>query len=503
MDPTFLSNLSILEILFPLPIVYLLLYVIYQRYFHPLAKYPGPFLNSLTDLAKFSYFWSLDIDKKIEKLHQKYGPVVRIAPNELSFWGPNAVAPIYKSGRTMIKSRFFDGFTTFKPNLFGTRDEDLHALRRRQMAHGFSTASLVAMEPIFDRHIRNLRKKLNVCSESGSEFDLKRLFAFYTYDILGQLAFSADFNSQQRDDDKLLPPINDHILLGSLYGALPSLLPYSMKFATYLPIPWVQGLIRNRLKIRNTVTKCVADELEAKKSNDCTKTLLSQLIAAKDPETGEKLTPVDISSEAFGFLVAGSHTTSGTLTLLFYHLLHHPEVYQRLKEELDQKLEYCLDGSYSFTGLESKLPYTMACIRENFRLTPVFTMPLTRTVVPENGIEVDGCLLPRGTNASICNYALHHNPEIWGPDHNTFDPSRWLSEGYAKDKLNYLMPFGMGHRMCIGRNIATINVLKALTALIRCYEFEAVDMEEELKVVTVGIGEKEGPLLCRVKARKE
>lgn len=73
-------------------------YIIYQRYLHPLARFPGEFAASLTDFTKASYFWSLSIDKKILSLHEKYGPVVRIAPNELSFWDPEALSAIFKSG---------------------------------------------------------------------------------------------------------------------------------------------------------------------------------------------------------------------------------------------------------------------------------------------------------------------------------------------------------------------------------------------------------------------
>jgi benzoate 4-monooxygenase len=63
------------------------------------------------------------------------------------------------------------------------------------------------------------------------------------------------------------------------------------------------------------------------------------------------------------------------------------------------------------------------------------------------------------------------------------------------------MPFGMGHRACIGRNIAMINIVKVLTVLLRCYEVEAVDKEEILQTVTVGIGEEDGPLWCRIKQK--
>lgn len=258
---------------------------------------------------------------------------------------------------------------------------------------------MTGMEAVFDRHALNLRAKLERYADTGEIFDLKTIFAFYAYDILGELAFSTQFNSQMRDDPEELPPINDHIFLASLYGSLPSLLPYSMRWSRYLPIPWLQGLLRSRLKIRDTVSECVGKEMREQKDRpDRNKNLLTQLIAAKDPETGARLTEVDVCSEAFGFLVAGSHTTSGTLTLLFYHLLHNPDVYKRLMEELELELPALDSGAHPYTGLENRLPFIMACIRENFRCTPVFTMPLVRTiaVTKAEGMEIEGELIPQG-----------------------------------------------------------------------------------------------------------
>ncbi|CDM34511.1 hypothetical protein DTO013E5_5013 [Penicillium roqueforti] len=476
-----------------------LVYLIYQRFLHPLAKYPGPFLAAFTDFNKFSLFLSLRIDQRIFSLHQKYGPIVRIAPNELSFWNPEAVAPIYKSGKAMVKSPFFDGFKTFNPSLFGNRDEKVHALRRRQMAHSFSTSSLTDMESIFDRHVENLRRKLDKYAVSGDQFDLKDLIAFYGYDVIGELAFNLDFHSQEKDDPENLPPINDHILLGCLYGSLPGILPWSMNLSKYLPFSWLRKLLGSRQKIRSTVAQCVED----KTSESSGKTLLTNLQKAKDPETGEELSNIEINSEAFGFLVAGSHTTSGTLTLFFHHLLHNPDVRRRLEEEICQKLPIIEHGAYPFPGLEKMLPFMTACIRENFRHSPVFTMPLTRTVMDHAGMIIDGERIPRGVNVSISNYSLHHNPSIWGPDHDEFNPDRWLaSDGTAQDKLQYLMHFGVGHRMCIGRNIATISIVKIITTLFRSYDFDVMDKDERLDVMTVGIGEKEGPLWCRVSWRE-
>lgn len=271
------------------------------------------------------------------------------------------------------------------------------------MAHSFSTASLISMEEIFDRHVMQMRDKLDRYAESGEKVNLKKIIAFYAYDVLGELAFDTQFESQAKDDESNLPPINDHIFLGCLYGSLPSFLPYSMKLSGFLPIPWLQTLNRSRQSIRNTVARCVSTmfgetlENDEKKSN----TLLSQLMKAKDPETGKKLTVTEISSEAFGFLVAGSHTTSGTLTLLFYHLLHDSEIYSQVVEEMRRELPLLEQGAYPYTGLEAKLPYMTACMRENFRHTPVFTMPLTRQVMSQGGTVIAGTEVPAGVSIQM------------------------------------------------------------------------------------------------------
>lgn len=141
--------------------------------------------------------------------------------------------------------------------------------------------------------------------------------------------------------------------------------------------------------------------MEEKTSGSSEKTLLTNLKLAKDPETGKGLSNVEISSEAFGFLVAGSHTTSGTLTLFFYYLFHNPDVRHRLEDELCQKLPIIEHGAYAFPGLEKVLPFMTACIRENFRHTPVFTMPLTRTVMERTGLVVDRERIPQGVSTFL------------------------------------------------------------------------------------------------------
>lgn len=101
-----------------------LLYVVYQRYLHPLAKYPGPFLASVTDLWQAHQFFTLQQPYNLTKLHEKYGPVVRYGPDKLSVTYESAVPIIYqKSARSMPKTEFYDAYGAAHPNVFGMRDE--------------------------------------------------------------------------------------------------------------------------------------------------------------------------------------------------------------------------------------------------------------------------------------------------------------------------------------------------------------------------------------------
>lgn len=101
-------------------------YIIYQRFFHPLAAYPGPFWASITDVWQVSQFLSLNQPYYLTELHEKHGPFVRYGPDKLSITAEEAVPLIYqKGGRNMPKTEFYDAYGAKIPNVFGMRDESV------------------------------------------------------------------------------------------------------------------------------------------------------------------------------------------------------------------------------------------------------------------------------------------------------------------------------------------------------------------------------------------
>ncbi|KAJ5549420.1 hypothetical protein N7513_006654, partial [Penicillium frequentans] len=456
----------------------ILIYVVYMRFLHPLSKYPGPLLATLTNGYKAYYVYNLRLHEKLLELHMQYGPVVRVGPNHLHLWEGEAIAPIYKGGRKMGKSDFYNAFTAFNPNLFGGTNEDIHSLRRRQLSHGFSQASVQKLEPLIEGQMKGLIDKLRAFAKTGEVFDFKSVLSLYVLDILGEVAFSKPFGVQAKGKSDELHAINDHLLLAGVIGELP-FQDLWKTLARMSPVPWMRQLVKSRNNLKEICSRCVKFKINNPSERP---DLLKSLVEAVDPESGSRLTEQEINSEAFAVLVAGSHSTSGTLTLLLWHLTHNPDILEAVTQELHEKLPPLPDNqiSYGIEGLEASLSYTMACVRENFRMNPVFNMPLWRRVGYPGGIEIAGHHIPEETSVCISNHVLHHNPDIWGADHDEYIPDRWLDEKYNKEKGKFLIPFSIGHRMCIGRNLAMTNILKTITTLLMRFDFEPVGKERRV-----------------------
>jgi hypothetical protein len=92
-----LSVGQIAQIAIVLPLGYVFLGAIYRRYFHPLSKYPGPFFASITRWWMVTQIFEAKHERNIRALHKKYGPIVRIAPNEVVISDPEAVKTIYST----------------------------------------------------------------------------------------------------------------------------------------------------------------------------------------------------------------------------------------------------------------------------------------------------------------------------------------------------------------------------------------------------------------------
>ncbi|KAK0352567.1 hypothetical protein LTR02_017322 [Friedmanniomyces endolithicus] len=237
------------------------------------------------------------------------------------------------------------------------------------------------------------------------------------------------------------------------------------------------------------------------------KDMLGCIMSATEEKTGEPPTVPQTLVDAFTLLVGGTHTvskvTGNTLHCLFANLARSPGSLERFVAEVDERLPPLKpdQGAYGITGLEEKLDFVNACIKENFRKDAVATFNMPRSVPPE-GAMIDGHFVPGDTQCSVNIHAFHHNPAIWGLDQNLFNPNRY-SQARDKDLSSLVMPFSVGQRNCVGQNLARTNVIRMATTLLRAYEFDFLRTEEPMFMACHGDSDLRTPVMVKVQRRGE
>jgi hypothetical protein len=170
----------------------------YNVFWHPLRGFPGPLLFRATGMAKAYYMVSGDLPFRVKAMHDIYGPVVRIAPNELSFISTSAWRDIYgsRSGGELSKYHSFYRVDDMAPQHIISADKGPHSMLRRLLAQGFSERSMLAQKPIIGAFVDLLMNRLRERASGDTEaVDLNRWFNFATFDIIGQLTFGSDFGN--------------------------------------------------------------------------------------------------------------------------------------------------------------------------------------------------------------------------------------------------------------------------------------------------------------------
>ena len=190
--------------------------------------------------------------------------------------------------------------------------------------------------------------------------------------------------------------------------------------------------------------------------------LLTLLMRARDPETGEGLSEEDVRSNILTFIAAGHETTANCLTWSVFLLSQSPEWYERVCVEAEREL----NGDSE--GLADRLVDTRAVLDEANRLYP----PITAISRAANGAdELAGHAIKSGTLIVIAPYVLHRHRTLWD-EPNRFDPTRFV--GHARESISRFafLPFGGGIRTCIGASFAMQEASIVLAKLVQNFRLD-------------------------------
>lgn len=198
--------------------------IVTNVFFHPLSKVPGPLL------AKFTTYYIILLDlvgnrtTTIHSLHEKFGPVVRVGPDELSFSEPSIVKELYGQGTPYLKAKWYDYFNWKPGGIFSIRPRKESATRRKLLSHAFSQSAFLAAEGSVHDLISKLVKRLE--QRSGKSVDALQEFRRLSLDVIGQLFMGQSFHAL---DDGRAPEYLTW--LDHAFPPIKVLLPY-LPFAT-------------------------------------------------------------------------------------------------------------------------------------------------------------------------------------------------------------------------------------------------------------------------------
>ncbi|KAI9686690.1 MAG: hypothetical protein M1820_010577 [Bogoriella megaspora] len=428
-------------------ITYVVGSLLYNIFFHPLRKFPGPRLAAASVLPCFWYLLKGSQVRWVHSLHEKYGPVVRVGPDELSYADGRAWKDI-NGHRTGGKASFHKDLRHYAPdsplhpgvkNMIQNNDED-HARVRRIFSNAFSDQALKKQELLFLEYVDLFRDKIG---EKGSaKFDLVWMLNCTTFDIMGDLTFGEPLG----------------LLQGSKYIGWVKIIFKNIKsaaftrIAVYYPIlkPLVKWTMATDLqKTRSTHLKHSFDRVDRRLEKESAKPDIWALTEREDADGKPVLSVPEMHMNSNLFMLAGTETTATLLSGLNYFLLKNPAKMDILVREI--RGNFTSDDDMSLERLV-QLKYLNACLEEALRMYPPVPVGLGR-IVPADGAMIGDQWVPGGATVSVAQYATYHSATNFRlPD--TFIPERWFDPAFDTDFKAAMQAFSYGPRNCLGKNLA-------------------------------------------------
>jgi hypothetical protein len=428
---------------------------------------PGPRVYILTKWRLAYDDWKGIRTKTIYQLHQKYGPVVRIGPNELSFNSLSALKTIYGAGSGFERTSFYRMFDVYgHQNLFTFASVKAHSERKKLLNHAYSRTSILkvsaaAIEEKAWEFMRLLETEPETASETFSSLH------YYSLDNITHFLYGTELGATS----SLTGSAWDRKMLDDVLDPSRRKLAW---FATHLPryTKWLMsrtgfsenivarlgllpqkkptvytGIRKHALAAWEDFSKSPLDVKTAAR----TSTIIGHLWENHVSQKAQGLGGMEIASEAADHLLAGVDTTSDTLMFLIWALSLPKNV--KYQEKLIGEALAMPDSMLNSKGIPSadatgKLPYLDAVIKETLRLYAPLPASEPRSLPIDT--TIDGYKVPANTTVSMSPYSLHRNPEIF-PDPLVFNPERWLGEPKdVAEMKKWFWPFSSGGRMCIG-----------------------------------------------------
>lgn len=290
--------------------------------------------------------------------------------------------------------------------------------------------------------------------------DISYLFSMASCNIISKLVFNQQLEYTHPGLQEQVATVLKHFRLAGP-GSLNSIVPW---FAMIRTGPG-QRIVDNYKAMKKLWSKQIQLHLknrgEREENEDIIDAYLEQLQKHLKNGTESNYKLQNLLWLVRDLYLAGTETTATSLRWAFLYLATHPEEQQKCHEELDKMIEVgCLPRYEDRT----KLPYINAFITETLRLGDI--LPLGLSHAAERDVSLKGYVIPKGTVVTSNIRAVSMDPTVF-PDPEKFRPERFLMEDCKFQPGEEMMPFGMGKRVCLGEQLARIELFVWFTHLVQ------------------------------------
>ncbi|KAE9392893.1 cytochrome P450 [Gymnopus androsaceus JB14] len=465
-----------------------------------------------------------DFHKSIAEI---YGPVVRLhgpfGTNGLYIFDPKAMHTVLVKEQDIFDAD--DGLIAinllvFGNGLFGTLGHH-HRKQRKMLNPVFSAAHMRDMIPTFFEVSRKLDNTLKRRLQSGpriQEVDILSWMGRTALEIMGQAGLGYSFDPLTDDESA-------HPYSRIIKGLVPALMRMQFWAVNVLPfisrigsssfrrsildlLPWKDA---HHLRDMADYMYNVGDEiLESKKlalekgdevvaqqigrGKDLISILMKENMQASEED---RLDDNEVLSQMSTLTFAAMDTTSSAMARLLHLLSNHPEVQDKLRQELTEAKRQKDGQEFSYDELVA-LPYLDAVCRETLRLYPPAStplrvtrqdavIPLSKPITGLDGTEMHEIAIPKGTSILVSILNANRNADLWGKDANEWKPERWLAplpDTLVKARIpgvySHLMTFIGGGRSCIGFKFSQLEMKVVVSVLVGSFKFSPSVKDSEI-----------------------
>ncbi|KAF4340442.1 cytochrome P450 monooxygenase [Fusarium beomiforme] len=462
--------LPVLELCVAFFVAYFI-YNVISVYTSPLSKIPNASFGAAFSrlLWAFPQEYNGTITLTLPELHKRLGPLIRIGPNEVSFYSRETYETVHKVGSKFKKDpRVYGHFVQGgHAALFSITDPVEHAKRRRIMGQLFARSKVSQLEKLISHHVTRFIDKIR---DGDSIVDLGVASRALEADIMSDFSFGTPINAVdswasreplamvEKNDEKAtwMPVLTNFPLLSELLEQVEQILHTLTGFRTN----YSQGLLDFQDWSRKSWQAALSAESDygtLVTSPNLIQTLCNAGLPAETAlsEAGENLGP-------------GTDTTSATLAHIIWALAHNPSYQEALYKDLTD-----VSFSTDMTTLEN-IPRLQACVKEGIRWAAAAAAMLPR-IVPPGGIELHDTFIPEGTVLASSPIWYLHDEKAY-PNPKLYDPYRWLSEDgkvLTKDVLRdrFYIPFSRGANICLGAHFSYLELYISVSQIIHNYRF--------------------------------